>query len=81
MRQEIMDQLSHFITVDMLHQPDRVLQPDEALLTSGLIDSFHLVDLGIFVEDKYGVRIEDFELNASTFDSLDQLVTLIETRQ
>ncbi len=73
--------LTEYLAKEILRQPGRVIQPDEALLTSGLIDSFHLVDLALFVEDTFGVRIADSELNASTFDSLEELITLIQTRQ
>jgi acyl carrier protein len=40
-----------------------------------------LIDLALFVEDTYGVRIEDTELNADTFDSLSQLAALIDSRR
>ena len=73
--------LAKHIAAEFLRQPDRVIDPNEALLSTGLIDSFHLVDLGLFVEDTFGVRIDDSELNASTFDTLIQLVALIESRQ
>jgi len=73
--------LSEYLAKEILKQPDRAIKPDEALLSSGLIDSFHLVDLALFVEDNYGVHIADSELNASTFDSLDQLIALIQSRQ
>jgi acyl carrier protein len=33
------------------------------------------------VEDTFGVRIEDTELNAQTFDNLSQLTALIVSRQ
>ncbi len=72
--------LAKYIAEDFLKQPNRVISPTEALLSTGLIDSFHLVDLGLFVEDTFGVRIDDSELNASTFDNLNQLVALIESR-
>ena len=81
MDQEILNKLSQYIASEMLRQPGRVLQPSEALLSSGLIDSFHLVDLALFVEDNFGVHIDDSELNASTFDTLEQLVALIQSRQ
>ena len=62
--------------------PDnRPIPDDEALISSGLIDSFSLVDLAMFVEDQFGVRIDDSELNAATFDSLAQLAGLIEQRR
>lgn len=73
--------LARYIAADILQQPDRVIKPDEPLLSSGLVDSFHLVDLSIFVEKSFGVRIDDAELNASTFDTLDQLTSFIKGRQ
>ena len=73
--------LSQYIAAEILKQPKRVVRPDEPLISSGLIDSFHLVDLGLFVEDKFGVKIDDTELNAETFDTLMQLADLIRQRQ
>ena len=81
MTEDISANLGVYIAREILRKPNRVIRPDEALLSSGLIDSFHLVDLGLYVEDTYGVRIEDFELNASTFDTLEQLTALIEARK
>ena len=78
---ELKTKLGDYLARDILKQPGRVIQPDEALLSSGLIDSFHLVDLALYVEDNFGVHIDDSELNASTFDSLDQLAGLILSRQ
>jgi acyl carrier protein len=72
--------LTEYLAKDILKQPNRTIQPGEALLSSGLIDSFHLVDLALFVEDNFGVHIDDSELNASTFDSLDGLIALIQSR-
>ena len=77
---EVIAQLSTFIGSSILKQPNRVIQPDEPLISSGLIDSFSLMDLALFVEDTFGVRIEDTELNADTFDSLTQLESLIQSR-
>ena len=81
MTDTMMDTLAKQIAVEMLKQPNRVIQPDEALISSGLIDSFHLVDLALFVEDTFGVTIDDAELNADTFDTLQQLADLIRSRQ
>jgi acyl carrier protein len=81
MSDEIIQSLSIYITKEILRKPGRSIRPDEAILSSGLIDSFHLVDLGMYVEDTFGVRIEDFELNSNTFDTLDQLADLIRSRR
>jgi len=74
-------QLSRFIATNILKQPNHEIRSDEKLISSGLIDSFSLMDLALFVEDTFGVRIEDTELNAEAFDTLTQLAALIESRQ
>jgi acyl carrier protein len=81
MTDETLAQLENFIATQILKQPDRKIAAEEPLLSSGLIDSFSLMDLALYVEDTFGVRIEDTELNANTFDTLDQLSALIESRR
>lgn len=73
--------LSDYICKDLLKQPNRNLTAADVLLSSGLIDSFHLVDLATFVEDTFGVLIADYELTPDTFDTLGQLAELIAARQ
>lgn len=75
------DGLKQYIAAQILKQPGREISPNEALISSGLIDSFSLVDLALFIEDTYGVHIDDTELNADTFDTMQQLATLIQQRQ
>lgn len=78
---EMTNTLATFIAEEILRQPGRELAADEALISSGLIDSFSLMDLALFVEDNFNVRIEDTELNADTFDTLAALTELIQSRQ
>ena len=73
-------QLAEFIATQILKDPGRSLSDDEALISSGLIDSFSLVDLALFVEDTYGVRIEDSELTSDIFDTLSELTSLVQQR-
>jgi acyl carrier protein len=78
---EIIPSLAAFLATQILKQPNRLIAPDEPLISSGLIDSFSLMDVALYVEDTFGVRIEDTELNADTFDTLTQLAALIESRR
>lgn len=78
---DIIDLLTEKITKTLLKDPKMKLDPSEPLISSGLLDSFNLVDLALIVEEEFGVRIEDFELNADTFDTLDDLAQLIASRQ
>ncbi len=80
MKAEIISKLNTYITTEILKRPGKTLSATEALISGGLVDSFSLVDLSLFVEQTWGVRLDDTELSAETFDSLDQLAGLIEGR-
>jgi acyl carrier protein len=73
--------LNQYIATEILKQPGRILSTEDKLISNGLVDSFHLVDLALFIEETFGVHIDDTELTADTFDTLAQLITLIEQRQ
>ncbi len=73
----ILDDLSKFIAEKVLEMPSRKIEPRDPLISSGLLDSFHLIDLALYIEDRFGVRIEDTELNRQTFDNLEQLSQII----
>lgn len=81
MNNEIIPVINDFITSEILSQPGRNLPINENLISSGLIDSLSLVDIALFVEDNFQVIIDDTELNADTFDTLEELEALILSRQ
>jgi len=56
------------------------LNPDDPLVSGGLIDSFGLVELALFVENEFGVHLDDTELNVDHFDTLAELAALILSR-
>jgi len=81
MKEEIIAKLAAHISVDVLRDPQRVLAPDEPLISSGIIDSFSLVDLALYAEDTFGVHLDNLDLNADRFDTLTELAELIAGRK
>ncbi len=81
MTDETVRVLADFISKDILKQSKRRLDASTRLISSGLVDSLTIVDLAIFVEDHFGVKLKPGELNAETFDTLSDLARLIEERQ
>jgi acyl carrier protein len=75
------EQIGKYIATEILKDTSYQITGDEALISSGLVDSFSLVDLSLFIEKTFSVKIHDSELNASTFDTLDALVALVESRR
>lgn len=80
MKDEIIQKTGAYIASNVLKQPNRVIKADQSLISSGLIDSFSLVDLALFVEDTFNVHLDDSELNKEVFDTLDQLAELVASR-
>ncbi len=72
------DALRTFITTELMHDPEYPLKDDEELISGGLIDSFSLVELQIFIEQEFGVRVDDTELTAEAIDTINDLVSVIE---
>ena len=80
MTDEITSTLGRYIATEILKDSGRQLADDEPLISSGLVDSFSLVDLALFVESTFGVHIDDTELSAQVFDSLRGLAQLVRGR-
>ena len=78
---EMRQALADFIAQKIVRQPNRVIPTDAPLISSGWIDSLSFVDLAVFVEQTFGVHLKNSELNAATFDTLDQLADLIARKQ
>ena len=78
---DITGNLCSKIAKEIIKDPDLIIERNEPLISSGMIDSFNLVDLALMIEEEYGVRIEDYELNAETFDTAEDLAQLIVSRQ
>jgi acyl carrier protein len=78
---DVVQTLQRQIASEYLNMSPEELPPDYPLVSNGMIDSFNLVDLALFVEEQFHVHIEDTELNADVFDSIDQLAALIKARR
>jgi acyl carrier protein len=78
---ELIERLEAYIASEVLKQPSRRIDRQAPLISSGLVDSFNLVGLALYVEEEFGVHVDDTELSASTFDTLEQLAELIRLRR
>jgi acyl carrier protein len=54
---------------------------DESLLTSGIVDSQGVMDLVAFLEQRYGVSIDDSDLTPENFDNVASIEAFLERKQ
>lgn len=75
------EQLSTFIKTELIRNPTYPLRDDEPLITGGLVDSFSLVELALFIEEQFGVHFDDVELTADNMNTLNQILGNIRAKQ
>jgi acyl carrier protein len=56
------------------------ISDDEKLFSTGIIDSFGMLDLLFFIKEQYGANIEDYEIADNNVDSLNDLAKLISSK-
>jgi acyl carrier protein len=57
------------------------LQLDEPLISTGIIDSLMLLQLIDFIEEHFGVSIEDEDIIPENFQTISHIKDLIEKKQ
>ena len=56
---------------------DGQLGPDDALFSSGIVDSFGVLELIAFLEDTFAITIDTSRHDLVEFDSVDRIVALV----
>jgi acyl carrier protein len=53
------------------------IEPDEDMFKNGLFDSFALAEVGVFIEETFGVYIPDPELTVANMSTLDKMTARV----
>ena len=56
---------------------DQEVNEKTKLISSGIVDSFSMVSLKVFLEKKFQIRIPDEKATPEAFDSVDNIVELL----
>lgn len=56
------------------------VDPDQSLVSSGVLDSLALLRLISFIEDQFGVTIEDDEVIPDNFQTINVMKALVEEK-
>jgi acyl carrier protein len=80
---EMIDELIEYVTDEYVEEDDDDVEVTATtpLITGGLVDSFSMVSLKRFIEQKWSVTIPDAEATAEAFDTIESIVALIRKHQ
>ncbi|MCW2247475.1 acyl carrier protein [Azospirillum fermentarium] len=74
-------QIRSFIVDNFLLGRDSGFDNDESLLESGIIDSTGIMHVVAFLEEQFGITIEDEDLVADNLDSVARIARFVGSKQ
>jgi len=78
MGQNIKQQIVEFITTNFLFdESSNVLGEVDSLLETGVIDSTGVLELVAFIEETYGIKIDDEEIVPENLDSIENITLFV----
>lgn len=74
---QVRETLRDYICCELIRDENYSLGDNEQVITSGLIDSFALAELAVYVEKKLNVYIPDPDLTVAKMNTLNQMVARV----
>jgi acyl carrier protein len=78
---DMKDTIRGYIVKELMNQPKYKLGDNDSIIKGGLVDSFSLVQLGLFLEETFGVHADDTDLNADLMDSVQMIADYVESHR
>jgi D-alanine--poly(phosphoribitol) ligase subunit 2 len=75
--EEIKDLILNYVIKEYVEDEDEKITYDTPLISSGIVDSFSMVSLLVFIENKFKIKIPSSKATPDAFDSVNKIVDLI----
>lgn len=75
---QILDEIRQFIVDTFLFGQDGDLRNDDSFLERGLLDSTGVLELITYLEERFGVKVQDHDLTPENLDSLQRVAAYVE---
>jgi len=66
-----------YVKEEYLEEDDDEVDADTPLISGGIVDSFSMVSLKRFLENKYKISIPDEKATPEAFDSVNKICSLV----
>ncbi|MBU0711950.1 acyl carrier protein [bacterium] len=78
MSEEMKDIILNYVIEEYLEDEDEEISYDTPLISGGIVDSFSMVSLKRFLENKYNISIPDDRATPEAFDSVTKITVLVD---
>jgi acyl carrier protein len=77
MEEIIKSKIRQYITERVLDNDPRGLTDETKLLAGGVLDSFALMQLVLFIEEEFSVNFQPHEINPDNFQNIDRISSAV----
>jgi acyl carrier protein len=74
---EMKDLILNYVIKEYLEDEDEKITYDTPLISSGYVDSFSMVSLLVFIENKFRIKIPPSKATPEAFDNVNKIVSLV----
>jgi len=75
--EDMKDLVLNYVIKEYLEDGDEEINYDTPLISSGYVDSFSMVSLLVFLENKFKIKIPPDKATPEAFDSVNKIVILV----
>ena len=75
--EEMKEAILNYIVDEYLEEDDDEIDADTPLISGGIVDSFSMVSLKRFLENKYQIQIPDEKATPEAFDTVNRICAVI----
>lgn len=74
---DIKDQIRTFVNTNFYVADPASLADDDSLLDQGIIDSTGVLEVIFFLEETFGIKVEDSEMLPDNLDSIEKITNFV----
>jgi acyl carrier protein len=75
---KVKDEIRNYVKKEYLEEDeDKEIKDDTALISSGIVDSFSMVSLKMYLEKKFKISIPDAKATPQAFDTINNIIELL----
>jgi len=75
--EDLKDAVLKYVSEEYLEEGSDPITYDTPLISGGIVDSFSMVSLKRFLENRYKISIPDGDATPEAFDSVNKIVALV----
>lgn len=80
MSEDMREKIIKYIRDEYVDKPGTVVEDNTPLISSGLVDSFSMVSLKMFLEDQYRIQLSDDEATTDQFETVARIMELVNSK-